>query len=115
MVGDDNDQPDGGRGDDDLQTAAQMLLPGTKEIQRPGAAAGAVVGAIYAAVPGRDESLRFVDAVRSLYQLAVRRLPLARGIRKAAVLYHDDAEHAGLCHGSQAGHLAGSMRPGRRP
>src|SRR5699024_228289 len=62
------------RGDGQPQAAAQMLLPGSKEVQRPAAVVERTIDSAYTAVPGRGESLRLVNAVRSLHQLAVRRL-----------------------------------------
>ena len=59
-----------------------MLLPGSKEVQRPAAVVERTIDSAYTAVPGRGESLRLVNAVRSLHQLAVRRLFFSCGIGK---------------------------------
>ena len=64
------------------QMEAQMLMPGSKEVQRPAAVVERTIDSAYTAVPGRGESLRLVNAVRSLHQLAVRRLFFSCGIGK---------------------------------
>ena len=103
----DKGQPDECQREDDLQSAVQMLLPGSEEIQNPCALSVRAAGPIHAARSGGDKDLCFAKGVRGLRQPAVLLQLVTHGIGQTAVLHHDNAEAAGLRHGLQAAHPAG--------